>query len=197
LTIVLASQSQSRKAMMDQAGIAYETLPAHVDEATIKDTMLAAGENPREIADALAEAKARRVAMRVPGTIVIGSDSIAHVENRIFDKPESRDIAREHLTFFSGKRLELTSAVVAARDGEPVWRFVDRAILHVRELSPAFIEAYLDLEWPEISYCAGCFRFEGAGVRLFSRVSGDVHTILGMPLLPLCNWLRACGELES
>lgn len=183
--------------MLDQAGVQYEALPANVDESAIKEAMLAQGEVPRAIADALAEAKARRVSMRVPGALVIGSDSIAHLGGRIFDKPESRDVAKDHLTLFSGQKLELTSAVVAARDGEPVWRHVDRAILHVRALSPEFIGRYLDLEWPAISHCAGCFRFEGAGIRLFHRVSGDAHTILGMPLLPLCNWLRACGELES
>jgi septum formation protein len=121
---------------------------------------------------------------------VIGSDSVAAVEGRLFDKPRSRDEAAEHLRIFSGRSMELTSAVALARDGTDDWVHGETARLHFRQLSESFIQAYLDKEWPEVGYCVGVFRMEGRGVQLFDRIEGDHFVILGMPLLPLLAALR-------
>jgi septum formation protein len=129
--------------------------------------------------------------------LVIGSDSVVSVDGRLFDKPEQREDAIQHLQLFSGKEMRLTSAVVVAEGGAPVWRHVDEARLLVRPLSEAFIEAYVDAEWPAIAGCVGCFRIEGPGVQLFSSVRGDHFTILGMPLLPLLGYLRLRGAMIS
>ena len=112
---------------------------------------------------------------------------------------DAEDSARaaEQLRMMRGDTHRLVSAVVAARDGVPVWRHVDSAKLHVRAFSDAFIETYLDAEWPAISGCVGCFRIEGPGVQIFSRVEGSQFTILGMPLLPLLGWLRDIGEMPA
>jgi septum formation protein len=128
---------------------------------------------------------------------VIGSDSLISVEGRRFDKPTGRETAAEHLRFFSGKPMVLTSAVVLVLDGEIVWRHASEARLQVRPLSEAFIESYLEDDWPEVSYCVGVFRLEGPGVQLFERIDGDHFTILGMPLLPLLGALRMRGMLAS
>lgn len=195
--VILASQSTSRRSMLAAAGIAFDALPAHVDEAAIKDAMLAEGQTPRALADALAELKAVKVSMARPDALVIGSDSVVSVGDRCFDKPLDRADAAAHLVAFSGREMLLTSAIVAARAGRPVWRHVDVAKLSVRPLGDAFIAAYLDAEWPAIAGCVGCFRIEGPGVQLFTRIDGNYFTILGMPLLPLLGYLRDCGHLTS
>jgi septum formation protein len=121
---------------------------------------------------------------------VIGSDSVVSVDGRLFDKPRDRAEAAEHLRFFSGRAMELTSAVALARDGRVEWRHVETATLKVRPLSDEFITAYLDAEWPEVGYTVGVFRLEARGVQLFSSIDGDHFTILGMPLIPLLGALR-------
>jgi len=201
--IVLASGSASRRAMLEAAGVTFEVIRPQVDEDAIKDSLKAEGIGVRGLADALAEMKAIAVSQRQPGRIVIGSDSIvalgAHDQagGTMLDKPESRERAAEQLRMMRGDTHRLVSAVVAARDGVPIWRHVDSAKLHVRAFSDAFVETYLDAEWPAISGCVGCFRIEGPGVQLFAKVEGSQFTILGMPLLPLLGWLRDIGEMPA
>lgn len=195
--LILASQSASRRAMLDAAGVSYAVQPAHVDEGALKAALLAEKQTPRAIADALAELKAAKIARQQPQALVIGSDSVVSIDGRLFDKPGSRDDAIQHLQAFSGQEMRLTSAVVVAEGGAPVWRHVEEAKLQVRPLSHAFIEAYVDAEWPAIAGCVGCFRIEGPGVQLFTSVRGDHFTILGMPLLPLLGYLRLRGAMAS
>ncbi|RVU05024.1 septum formation protein Maf [Novosphingobium umbonatum] len=192
-TIVLASQSASRRAMLTAAGVAHEAIPARIDERALEESLGDAA--APAIALALAEAKALAVA--APARLVLGSDSLVVVDGRRFDKPTSRENAAEHLRFFSGKALELHSAAALARDGQIVWRHADVARLQVRPLSEAFIAAYLDAEWPEVSGCVGVFRMEALGIQLFSSIEGDHFTILGMPLLPVLNALRQEGASLS
>lgn len=196
-SLILASQSASRRAMLDAAGVTYAARPAHVDEDAVKTALLAEGRPPRAIADALAELKASTIASGEPSALVIGSDSVVSLGQRLFDKPVSRANAAEHLRTFSGQVMQLTSAVVVAEAGRTVWRHVSEAKLSVRPLSDGFIETYLDAEWPAIAGCVGCFRMEARGVQLFSQVEGDHFTILGMPLLPLLDYLRLRGQLPA
>ena len=195
--VILASQSASRRAMLDAASVVYQAIPAHVDEAALKAALLAEGQGPRAIADALAELKALKVSQSHPSALVIGSDSLVSVGGVLFDKPENRAAAADHLARFSKCEMVLTSAVVVAMSGRIMWRHVDQARLQVRPLSPAFIAAYLDTEWPGIAGCVGCFRIEGPGVQLFTAIKGDHFTVLGMPLLPLLGYLRARGVMPS
>ncbi|MBX7528237.1 Maf family protein [Qipengyuania vesicularis] len=190
--IVLASNSSSRKAMLEAAGVAFEARGADVDERALEAEM--AGAEPAEIAQALAAAKAAAVSNE---RMVLGSDSLVEVDGRRFDKPASREQAAEHLRFFSGKVMTLHSAAALAKDGQIVWVGSDFARLRVRELSERFIEAYLDAEWPEVSYCVGVFRIEGPGVQLFESIMGDQFTVLGMPLLQVLDALREEGVLAS
>lgn len=190
--IVLASKSASRRAMLEAAGVAFESVPAALDERALEAQL--AGAAPGEVARALAEAKA--LAVTAPGRLVLGSDSLVSVAGRRFDKPESRDQAAEHLRFFSGKVMELHSAAALQRDGALLWSHTDCARLHVRPLSESFIADYLDHEWPAVAGCVGVFRIEARGVQLFDAIAGDHFTVLGMPLLPVLGALRDCGELS-
>ena len=191
--LILASKSSSRRAMLDAAGVSYEAIPANVDERGIEAALKDA--SPPEIAEALSVAKAAALAVLYPDRLILGSDSLVVVDGQRFDKPTSRENAAEHLRFFSGKPLELHSAAALVRGDTCVWSAPSQALLHVRELSEAFIEHYLDAEWPEVGFTVGVFRIEAMGVQLFDRIEGDQFTILGMPLLPVLEALRDEGVL--
>ena len=195
MTLLLASASASRRAMLDAAGVPHDARASGVDEDALKSAF--GNLVPRDLADALAEAKAVKVSGLEPDRLVLGGDSVASIEGRRFDKPRDRDEAAAHLRALSDDTLTLTSAAVLARDGRAVWRHVDAARLHFRLLSEGFIRDYLDAEWPAIAGCAGSFRIEGLGVQLFDRVAGDHFTILGLPLIPVLVQLRVLGALPS
>lgn len=198
MTLVLASTSASRRAMLDAAGVVHEAMAAHVDEMSMKEALLAQKVAPRDIADALAELKATKVSRLMPGALILGGDSVvALADGTVLDKPVDRADAARHLRMMSGQRHELISAAVIAFDGAPIWRHVDTARMHVRNLSDRFIESYLDAEWPMIAGCVGCYRIEGPGVQLFARIDGSQFTIMGMPLLQILDFLRVRGELAS
>lgn len=191
--LILASKSASRRAMLDAAGVAYEAVPADLDERGVEAGL--ANATPAEVAEALSVTKAAAVAALHPGALVLGSDSLVVVGGRRFDKPGSVEEAAEHLRFFSGRVMELHSAAALVRDGGCEWSHASIARLHVRELSDDFIAHYLSLEWPSISHTVGAFRIEGPGVQLFESIEGDQFTVLGMPLLPLLGALREAGVL--
>jgi septum formation protein len=187
LALILASTSSIRRQMLDAAGVGYEAVKPDVDEDAFKARL----SDAREIALELAAAKARSIG----AGWVIGSDSVLGAAGRLFGKPRDRNEALEHLRFFSGKTMELTSAVALAYDGEVDWQHSETARLQVRQLSEGFIADYLDAEWPEVGYTVGVFRLEARGVQLFESIDGDHFTILGMPLLPLLGALRERGLL--
>ena len=191
--LILASKSAIRQKMLEDAGVEFEVVPADIDEQAFKS----AEKDGEIIALQLAKAKALAVSAARPGDWVIGSDSIVRVGERLFDKPESREQAAEHLRAFSGKSMQLTSAAALARDGDVDWSDIRRAELFFRELSEEFIQSYLEAEWPEVGNCVGVFRFEGRGVQLFDQFVGGHFTILGMPLIPLLKALRQRGLLLS
>jgi septum formation protein len=193
--IILASQSASRRAMLTAAGVSFEARASDVDEGAIKRELI--GVPACEIAGILAEAKALGVSIGATGRLVLGGDSLVEVEGRLFDKPVSRAQAAEHLSFFSGQMMHLHSAVVLTRDGTTLWRHCALATLRVRRLSNAFIERYLDSEWPAVSACVGVFRIEAAGVQLFEDIQGSHFTVLGMPLLAVLSALREHGEIAT
>lgn len=194
MTLLLASQSSGRAAMLRAAGLTFETTAAHVDEESLTASLLAAGQSARNIADALAEAKAIKISSRLPGVTVIGADStLALDDGSMLTKPADPADAAAHLRRMSGTRHRLFSAAVAARDGAPVWRVIGEAKLWMRPLSDRFIDDYVTKNWDSIRWTVGCYEIEGAGVQLFERVEGDPWTIIGMPMLPLLAWLRATG----
>ncbi|WP_284123897.1 Maf family protein [Parerythrobacter aestuarii] len=195
MTLILASKSASRRAMLEAAGVPFETRAAEIDERALEAEMASA--DPEEVAQALAAAKAVAVSRGDIHRLVLGSDSLVEVDGQRFDKPESREQAAEHLRFFSGKAMHLHSAAALAVDGRITWIDHGLATLHVRDLSDGFIQSYLDTEWPEVAGCVGVFRIEARGVQLFDRIIGDQFTVLGMPLLAVLCALRARGVIAA
>ena len=194
MTLVLASQSASRKAMLEAGGVEFVAVPAGIDEGLIKQRMGTG--DPAGLALTLAAAKAQAVAEQRLGELVLGSDSLVEVDGRLFDKPKTRDEAAEHLRAFSGRIMHLHSAAVLARDGVALWRHGEVARLRVRVLSDSAIARYLALEWPAVKACVGVFRIEARGVQLFESIEGSHFTVLGMPLLAVLAALRDQGAIE-
>ncbi|MEM6740966.1 MAG: nucleoside triphosphate pyrophosphatase [Pseudomonadota bacterium] len=195
--LLLASQSATRARLLRAAGLEIETKPARIDEHAVRAALAAADVSIRDMADALAEAKARRVAQVRPEARVLGCDQTAEVEGRLLTKPATPEAARDQLATLSGKRHTLYSAIVLYEDARPIWRFVETVRLHVRPLSDAYIESYVARNWESISHSVGAYRLEEEGARLFTRVEGDYFTVLGLPLLPLLSYLGTRGIIET
>ncbi|MFC7536235.1 Maf family protein [Sphingomonas sp. GCM10030256] len=195
MDLLLASTSPIRRTLLLNAGVRHEAAAPEVNEAALKAAH--PDEHDAGLALLLAQAKALRVSEANPEALALGSDSLVSVDGRRFSKPADKAEASDHLRFFSGKTMTLTSAAVLARGGMAEWRHAEQARLSVRPLSEAFIGEYLDREWPEVGYCVGVFRLEGPGVQLFDRIEGDHFTILGLPLLPLLGALRRFGALQA
>jgi septum formation protein len=191
--LVLASQSRFRREMLERAGLVFAVDAAHVDEDEIKLSMREAGASVEDVAIKLAEHKARRVAQRWPGAVVLGSDQMLDCNGVWFDKPVDRAHARAHLQALSGRTHRLVTAAVAFRNGTRVWHHVEPARLTMRPLSEAFVERYLDAVGDDALSSVGGYQLEGIGAQLFARVEGDFFTILGLPLLAVLGFLRAQG----
>jgi septum formation protein len=197
MSIVLASASKVRRSLLEAAGLAIIVDPAAIDEAAVKESYAAEGAEPREIAEALAELKAMRISSRHPGLLTLGADQILECEGQRFDKPEGIDGARAQLQALSGRRHRLISSVVAMRDGQRLWHHSGEAVLTMRKFSDGFLEDYLSAAGPAVLDSVGAYQLEGRGAQLFTRIEGDYFTILGLPLLPLLDFLRLQGALAT
>ncbi len=195
--IFLASASEIRLQLLRAAGIPVEACPARIDEDTIRAAMLAEGATPRDLADTLAEMKARKMAEKNPAALILGCDQVLEMNRRLFAKPESVDDARDQLRIMRCQTHRLLSAAVLFENGEPVWRHVGEARLTMRAFSDAYLDDYLARNWPSIRHAVGCYKLEEEGIRLFSAVEGDHFTILGLPLLPLLSYLATRGLIPA
>lgn len=195
--VVLASGSTARAALLRQAGVGFSVVAAAVDEAAVKESLRSAGADGAGVAESLAELKAQRVARRHPGSLVIGADQVLDCEGSLFDKPADLAAARRQLLALRGRRHELLSAVVVVRDGIRQWHHVGRATLLMRDFSDEFIDGYLESVGEAALTSVGAYQLEGFGAQLFAHIDGDYFTILGLPLLPLLDFLRENGALAS
>ena len=197
MSLILASRSAARKAMLEASGLSIELDPADVDEAATKGRLLSEGGDARSVALALAGEKAMAVSRRHPGRLVLGADQTLEQDETLHDKAASLDEARARLKLFSGQTHHLHSGAAVARDGAVIWTLADTATLKVRPLSDGFIEAYLARNETAALSSVGGYWLEGEGAQLFERVEGDYFTVLGLPLLPLMGFLREIGELAA
>ena len=196
-TFILASGSEIRAQLLRQAGIAHEVIPARIDEEMITAALKAEAAKPRDIADTLAEMKARKVSEKHAGALVLGCDQVLAHGGEMLHKPCDRAEAYAQLKRLSDDRHELLSAAVLYEDGKPLWRHVGQVRLRMRALSDTYIEEYVDRNWESIRHAVGCYKLEEEGVRLFSRIEGDYFHVLGMPFLELLNYLTLRGDLKT
>ena len=196
LDIILASGSASRKALLAGAGVLAETVKPLIDEESAKAAMRAEGVSIRDQAMALAELKALKVSNQKPG-LVIGGDQMLALGERAFDKPADLASARRHLEALSGQSHRLETAIVIAEDGAIVWKHLARPKLTMRALSEDFISSYLERTGEDVLSTVGGYKLEGLGSQLFTEIEGDYFSILGLPLLPLLDYLRTRGVLGT
>ncbi len=196
-TLILASGSIFRKAMLQNAGVAVETIPARIDERAVEAPLEGSGVTPDDVALVLAEAKALEVSERNPGRLVLGCDQTLSLDDRMFHKPKDMDAARAHLLALSGKTHQLSSAAVLVRSGETLWRHVAIARMTMRKLDPAFIGRHLSRVGPMALNSVGAYQIEGEGIQLFEKIEGDHFTIVGLPLLPVLAALRKFGAIDD
>ena len=189
-TLVLASASKSRAHLLTAAGLTFDIVPAHADEDAVKAALRAEGATAAQCAETLAELKAVQVSQRVPGCLVIGGDQMLECDGVWFDKPKDMNGARAHLTAMRGKTHTLPTAIAVVQDGQVIWHHTATPRMTMRDFSDAFIEHYLANTGERILSSVGAYQVEGWGVQLFDRIDGDFSTILGVPLLPLLNFLR-------
>lgn len=187
--LILASGSTIRRQLLENAGVAIEPIVARIDEDTIKDALIAEGATPREVADALAEGKARKISLKHPDAMVIGCDQALSFKGRLVSKADTPEEARALLGEMRGKRHKLLSAVVIYEGGEPKWRHVGEVKLQMRNLSDVYLDDYIAQNWDDIRDAVGCYKLEKEGPRLFSKIDGDYFNVLGLPLLEVLAYL--------
>jgi nucleoside triphosphate pyrophosphatase len=193
--LVLASKSAARRAVLEGAGVLFEAVGSGVDEDAAKVELAARRATPRQVAEALAEDKALAVSVGRP-ELVVGADQTLEFQGQLYDKVETLEAAAERLTTLRGKPHQLHSAVVVAQGGAVVWRETQSATLRMRDFSDGFLDDYLAAEGEAALGSVGCYRLEGLGVQLFSKIEGDYFTILGLPMMGLLDLLRRRGVLK-
>jgi septum formation protein len=196
--LVLASSSRTRAKMLEAAGLSFVTEPPGLDEATMREAL--GGEDlltPHDVAEVLARAKAEAVSDLAPEAFVIGADQVLVLGNSMLGKCQSMEEARRTLLDLSGRTHELHTAVALARNGEAIWAYTDVATLSMRKLTPQFIGRYLAAAGEDVLQSVGAYQVEGLGLELFEKIEGSHFSILGLPLLPLLNQLRALGAIEG
>ncbi|WP_425044906.1 Maf family protein [Primorskyibacter sp. S87] len=195
--IILASGSEIRASLLRNAAVPFRIEKPRVDEESVKSSLLAEHARPRDIADALAEMKARKVSDKFPEAMVLGCDQVLDFDGNLLSKPDSPETAVTQLKQMRGQRHMLLSAAVIYQDGGPVWRHVGQVRLRMRNCSDAYLQSYVDRNWDSIRHAVGGYKLEEEGVRLFSGIDGDYFNVLGMPLLELLNFLALRGVIDQ
>ena len=195
--IILASSSEIRATLLRNAGVQFTTEKPRVDEEMIRASLEAEEALPRDIADFLAEAKARKVSIKANGAMVIGCDQVLDFDGSVMSKPVDPSECLAQLTALRGKTHRLLSAAVIYKDGEPLWRHVGVVRLTMREFSDDYLRDYVDRNWGSIRWSVGGYKLEEEGVRLMSRIEGDYFNVLGLPMIELLNYLTVRGALPA
>jgi septum formation protein len=196
-TLVLASTSEIRITLLRNAGVNVDTMPARVDEETITASLIADGAKPRDIADMLAEIKARKISEKFPNRLVLGCDQVLDFNGKLLNKPKSQDEAVDQLGSLRGQTHKLFSAAVIYEDAKPVWRAIGQVRVHMRVFSDEYLAQYVDRNWDSIQHSVGGYKLEEEGSRLMARVDGDYFTVLGLPLLDILSYLSLRGFIQS
>lgn len=195
--LILASGSAIRAKLLMQACVDHLVQVPRIDEDMIKQSLIVENAPPRDIADTLAEMKARKVSEKNPGALVLGCDQVLDHKGKLLSKPNSPDDAFTQLQSLRGDRHSLLSAAVLCEDGKPIWRHVGQVRLRMRDATDAYLKEYIRRNWESIRHAVGCYKLEEEGVRLFSNIEGDYFNVLGMPLLELLNYLTLRGDLAT
>ena len=195
--IILASKSEIRALLLKNAGVSYMTVDAGIDEEQVKLSYINEGYSPRDVADVLADMKAKKLSNRFPGQLVIGCDQILSFKDQIISKAKNRNDLVNQLKTLEGNEHIVYSASVVYIDNKPEWRFIGSAKMSMRNLSDDFILKYVEENWTKIQHNVGGYEIESSGASLFSKVDGDYFSVLGIPLLQLIDYLINRGVIKQ
>ena len=195
--LILASSSETRLRLLQAAGLDVTQRNPRIDEHAIRASLTEENATPRDIADALAEMKARKIADKEGDALVLGCDQVLDFRHKVWGKPETETEAIEQLTAFRGQSHKLLSAVVLYDAGKPIWRHMGEVRLTMRPMSDDWLQGYVSRNWHSIRHSVGGYKLEEEGIRLFSAIEGDYFTILGLPLLPLLGYLGERGFISQ
>lgn len=194
--LILASGSDIRATLLKNAGIHFDVQVPRIDESSIRASLQNEGASPRDVADTLAEMKARKISDRMSAALVLGCDQVLAVDKTILGKPETPDAARDQLRFLRNRSHMLLSAAVLYEGGQPVWRHVGVVRLSMRDVTDRYLDGYVDRNWDSIRHSVGGYKLEQEGVRLFTQIQGDYFNVLGLPLLELINHLTLTRRID-
>ena len=195
--IILASASEIRAQLLTNAGVSCSIIPARIDEESIKLSLEAEGAPPRDVADTLAELKARKIAEKGQGKLVLGCDQVLALKGKVLSKPESQAEAINQLQLLRAETHQLLSAAVVYDYLKPVWRHVGVARLTMRDFSDDYLNDYVSRNWESIRWSVGGYKIEEEGIRLFRMIQGDTFVVQGLPLLELLSYLTLRGTLPT
>ena len=188
--IILASKSKVRKKILEENGISCEIKPANIDEDLIKESLLKEGATPYVISKNLAELKANKISQKSNGAIVLGADSIIDLNGNIISKPFNREDALKILQKLNGKKHFLISSVCISKNGSMIWNYTDKAALTMKQMTLEELKNYLLKIKDEVLYAYNVYQIEGEGRSLFSKIEGDVNTIMGLPIKKINEYLK-------
>ena len=195
--LILASSSEVRKALLEKSNISFTSIKANIDEDAVKSSLLSENYSPRDIADALAELKASKISLKNQNSLVLGCDQILEFEGNILEKPLSKNSAIQQLMKISGKKHCAYSAAVIFESSQPIWRYVGKADLFLKNNSEEYISDYVNRNWDSIKNSVGGYKIEEEGCRLCTKINGDYFSILGIPLLEIINFLGVKGVIDA
>ena len=195
--IVLASKSPIRSLLLEKTGIEFSTVDPAIDEREVKLSYISNNYPTRDIADVLADMKARKISNRFPDSIVIGCDQILDFNSKILSKAKDQDELIHQLKQLQGNKHKLHSACVVYNAQKPEWRFIGSVDMTMRNLSDRYISKYVQDNWDDIKHSVGGYQIENSGISLFSKIDGDYFSVLGLPIIQLIDHLLNRGVIEQ
>jgi septum formation protein len=188
--IILASKSKVRKNILDKNDIFCEVIPSNVDEDIVKETLIKEQASPEIISKNLAELKANKVSIKQNDSMVLGADSVIDLSGELISKPENREDALLILKKLNGKKHHLISSVCISKNGSMIWNYTDKAELTMKNFSEKDLKIYLSKITDEALYAYNVYQIEGEGRNLFSDITGNEDTIMGLPVLKIKEYLE-------
>ena len=190
IELILASKSKVRKEILDKNNIAVRVQPSNVDEEPIKQSLLKEKSSPENISRNLAEIKANKVSQNNFNSLVLGADSVIDLSGELISKPQNRNDAFEILKKLNGKKHYLISSVCISKNGSMIWNYTDKAELTMKNFTDEDLEVYLSKIPDKSLFAYNVYQIEGEGRKLFSKISGDENTIMGLPVLKIKEYLK-------
>tara|TARA_B100002019_G_scaffold259111_1_gene244238 strand:+ start:310 stop:894 length:585 start_codon:yes stop_codon:yes gene_type:complete len=190
MKIILASKSGVRKKILENNKIDCEVVVSNVDEDEVKSSLLSEGADPLLISKNLAEIKSIKVSKKFPDRLVLGADSVISLNNKLINKPKSREEALKILKELNNSKHFLISSACISKNGAMIWNHTDKSELKMKNLSENHLLNYLAKIKTETLYAYGVYQVEAEGLDLFEYIKGDLNSIMGLPINEIINYIK-------